>query len=148
MAGCDCGFESRRVQECVSLVNVECFVCYLSLRGVNHPSREVLPNVACLCVILKHQKWGGLGPLGLSSNNIFLEYLTQKYYSFIPSKSYKELSKEETRWVREIKNGRIVKFPKIMLWLCDRIFCLPDINDSERNNCADVRSLIPKLILP
>jgi len=125
MACCDYGFESRRGQECVSLVSVECVVCYLSLRGVDHPSREVLPNVVCLCVILKHQEWGGLGPLGLSSNKTFLEYLTQKYYSFFPPKGYKELSKEETRWVRGIKDGRIVKFPKIMLWLCDRILCLP-----------------------
>jgi len=47
----DCGFESRRGQGCLSLVNVVCY--QMSLRRAYHSSRGVLPSVVCLSVIVK-----------------------------------------------------------------------------------------------
>ena len=60
----DCGFESRW-GHWFCLLWMLCVVMYRSLRWANHSSREVLPSVACLCVIEELQ-WGRLGPLGLS----------------------------------------------------------------------------------
>ena len=56
----DCWFEFRRGHGCLSVVSV---VRYRSLRWADHSSREVLPSVVCLSVIVKPRWWGGLGPL-------------------------------------------------------------------------------------
>jgi hypothetical protein len=47
----------------VRLVSVLSFVKFRSLWRADHPSREVLPNVVCLSVIVKPRQWEGLGPL-------------------------------------------------------------------------------------
>ena len=73
-------------QGCVSLVSVECVVWCLSPRGVDQSSRGVVPTVVCLCVILKPQEWGGLGPLGLSSYEKFVDYLTHKCHTISTQK--------------------------------------------------------------
>ena len=49
----------------VCLLWVSCVVRKRSLRRTDHSSREVLPTVVCLCVIVKPRLWGGPGPLGL-----------------------------------------------------------------------------------
>ena len=148
MACSDCRFESRHGPKmCVSCeCCMRCLV--LSLRGVDHSSRGVVPKVVGLRVIIKPQELEGLGPIGLQSYEKFVYYLTHKYHSFSTQKLLRTVSKYQTRCVSGIKDGKILTFPKITLWLCDRILCLPNINDSERNDCADVRSLIPKFILP
>jgi len=67
LAGWDCGFESRRGNGCLSIVNVVCCqveVCANSRSLV----RGVLPKVVCLSVIVKPRSLGGPGPLGLLSN--------------------------------------------------------------------------------
>ena len=47
----------------VCLLWVLCIVRWRSLRRADHPSRGVLPSVACLSVIVKPRQWGGPGLL-------------------------------------------------------------------------------------
>ena len=60
----NCGFESRRVHGCLSLVSDVC--CQVKpLRRADHSSRGVPPCVVCLSVIAEPQQRGGLGTLWL-----------------------------------------------------------------------------------
>ena len=49
----DCGFESHRGHECLSVVSVEFCQAEVSVRRADHSSRGVLPNVVRLSVIVK-----------------------------------------------------------------------------------------------
>jgi hypothetical protein len=51
----------------VSLLRVLCVVRQLCLWRADHSSRGVLPSLVCLSLILKPRQWGGVAPLGPSS---------------------------------------------------------------------------------
>ena len=87
LACCECGFESRRVRGCLSVVSVVCVFRYRSLRRADHSSRGVLPSAVCLSVIEEPYR-GSLGLLGLLSHEKkkqSLHICNILYYIFISS---------------------------------------------------------------
>jgi hypothetical protein len=59
----DCGFESRRGHECLSLVSVMYFQVKVSASGWSLVQRSPTKWV-CLSVVFKPRQWRGHGPLG------------------------------------------------------------------------------------
>jgi len=81
-------------------MDVSCQCCvFFSLRYVrwtDYTSGEVVPSVVCMSMILKPQRWGRLGPLGLSSHE---NPLLNKYFYL-----YTRILKTEPTTIRLLVN--------------------------------------------